>query len=90
STAKKDTPETTIPIPIPQEPKETTHGQKSQELWSDEVERVVAETSTQKDRTQQEASKFIRIDDSDAEMEEMEADNNNWRTKTDEEQWTTL
>ncbi|CAG8545811.1 8176_t:CDS:1, partial [Acaulospora morrowiae] len=64
---------------------EATHEEKIQELWSDEVEKVVAETSTQMDRIQQEACKYIRIDDSDAEMEEMETDNNNWKSKTGEE-----
>ncbi|CAG8787674.1 12085_t:CDS:1, partial [Acaulospora morrowiae] len=64
----------------------TTHEQKTQELWSDEVERVVAETSTQRDRTQQEVRRNSRIDDSDAEMEEMETDNNDWRSKIGEEE----
>ncbi|CAG8607350.1 11157_t:CDS:1, partial [Acaulospora morrowiae] len=64
---------------------EATHKQKTQELWSDKIERVVAETFTQMDKTQQKAYKYIRLDNSNTEMEEMETDNNNWKSKTEEE-----
>ncbi|CAG8734318.1 3597_t:CDS:1, partial [Acaulospora morrowiae] len=60
-----------------QNPKEKTQAPKDKELWSDEVKRIVAETSTKRQQTQQETSEYIRIDDSDAEMEETETGNNN-------------
>ncbi|CAG8619772.1 1241_t:CDS:2, partial [Acaulospora morrowiae] len=70
STMKTATLETTASTPTHQKPKKATHEEKIQELWSDE----------------QEAHKYIRIDDSDAEMEGMETDNNNWKSKTGEEE----